>query len=991
MFGENKTLTMSMSTMFDQFEFINYSKPSHKPSSKVTDHDHGHAPEPDLRPVYEAMLLKEMDILKSLKNEFDVECEKVPKKWSVTSSLGLKIEKQKEVVQDVERKLASLKPVQRNAVIENPRSTVDVSIKRSRKSMRSDDESSDYDRNDDKSDDDNSYRMSHSDDDDSGDDAEYHVTDKPKPHTKSKSKSKSKSKPDKKTQTKKRSRLDASKDDDDQKEVGEAIMIDDCANQERVLYLNHIVSNCTDRDKDDTTNINMGFRTARYSRLSSDPRGRFYLRKTSSSEWNPQCPVGGKLFRRYVYDGLAWDLDASCCLQTIMTQYGSNKGVELKYMSRYVRDRESYLQSIMVDESLNRDAAKELVTAICMGEKYRGNSKFLSSLHKEIKRKLIPLCARGLNLEDDEVHKSISMRYFAIESQMLMAMKEFFGNYTDQNGIIRTFVMALIHDGCILRKYGKYSTAESVDAALEKMSKFVYSKIDMRIQFVRKPLDLTDEDRMTILKMPFVVKRNPLTAATIFHERMRLLTNKPFIYRMDCGQSAVFNKFENHWSILADNQNPAEFDSVLTMFLKDDGFRSYFDSGSMCRLREEIIKLAPYKSDIVKEHIDVREGKLFFIDGYYDTKIETFVPGSNIDFFNPYVVPMRFQSLKRNEDDILFVKNEIFGKPFSDKEVAIFNTKCLAKSLFCIPSKSCSANSGYSNSGKGTLKSCLENAFGSKMVGNFNGNELLSNERSYQGAERDLTFMYHIRNIPLCFGEEFKNSKIDADKYKKIVDTSTTINCRLHYGRSTVSFTPITHLHLLMNGTISFSKDDDAVLKRTLFVEMDRRAVESNPGPNEFLADPSIKEKCNSEKIKAATIFHIIDTMHIWMLEGDKIPQSVIDAGREIVDASPAITYFKKHNGSVWDDATRDTWKELKTKQSQSPEKQKFIERWIHPKNTIEEYFSGLKISSREIIRQMQQIDGVEEIQIKLNGVNNRCLIGFTFDRDPFGQSVLLF
>ncbi len=130
---------------------------------------------------------------------------------------------------------------------------------------------------------------------------------------------------------------------------------------------------------------------------------------------------------------------------------------------------------------------------------------------------------------------------------MLNAMVHFFDVYEDDCGIKRTYVMALIHDGCIVRRHEKYATLESIESALNELTEFVHQRIGYRVNFVVKSLEMEDEGIQTIVKLPFFVKKNPITTAMIFNERMRLLYRDPMIYKMEHNQSCIFDRKQNCW------------------------------------------------------------------------------------------------------------------------------------------------------------------------------------------------------------------------------------------------------------------------------------------------------------------------------------------------------------------------------------------------------------------------------------------------------------
>lgn len=795
----------------------------------------------------------------------------------------------------------------------------------------------------------------------------------------------------------KKTKNEQKEDEPEDPRCDEKIILDNFVPLDKLYFLLHTGNR--DPNKDISLNIQDKYIQDIYSRKQGAPTGRFYYEPKPNNPFHPQ--LLDRKSRSYLYENIGLDVDAVACVQTILNGLFNNYNdhPRLKTYTSSPQEREKILEKISEDDNCDRDGAKEIVTACTNGRKYIGNNEFMKEYQKEMKKimnKCIAFCKKNnIDFPDDKPHTAVAKVYFYHESLMLKSMINFFGTFYDENAIMRTTVMVPMHDGCIINiKNKEYKDEETAKKKLPKLSDHVYKETGLRMTFKIKPMVADFHVRQYLLTQPTItIKKNPSITSMIFHAYITLYfgyADIPGIFRIkESDTCAIYDKKAGHWQICNGTQKNPQFDAVLDEFITTNSmFLNFGNTSSIDQLKTTIKQMMPVQDDLFYKHRHTRQGKLFFRDGYWDAKTDTYQETLNQPFFNPHAIDLSIHEVRDSSiRQVKWVKQEIFGKPFSDPAYADFNTKTIAKALCGHPEKNCTVNSGNTNSGKSTIQNLLLNTFGTTYVGTVNGNHFSKKDSRFANAEREGEFLYPARNNLIVFVNEMANDVINNEFFKKVVDICPKVQCRLQYAKSTITFPIYGRFHFFTNTTLKFAREEAAIQDRVFPIDMDRRAVDDPKSEYEFKKDPTIHEKISQLEIKKATIRVMQESYLDYLKNGDQIPEGILETQKERCDDRPVESHLHKYNARFWTDKEKERFEEVFANKNPFKEEVKerdyFIETWGHSSQDLPDEFQELKLSSVEIIRQLKSIPGLIIRRTPINGRKLTCCFGFTFNKLP--------
>lgn len=242
---------------------------------------------------------------------------------------------------------------------------------------------------------------------------------------------------------------------------------------------------------------------------------------------NPLKALGLFSFRREIRQTLSKnrfvDIDIENCHPVILNQICIYNDIECEELTKYVENREEYLENVMKHYDVNRDNAKKLFIRLmyfgsvsCWKEEIKiekkEDLKFLTHFKTELQNignaiieknpKLQKMIKKRKELQKKEKYneKGSVVSYFLqeIENRIL----EHIYDYCVLNDIIKDNITVLCADGIQLEK-DKYD-----ESLLNKFSDHIFEKFGLKLKFTEKKMD---KDYLSILKDHLITKIDKYT------------------------------------------------------------------------------------------------------------------------------------------------------------------------------------------------------------------------------------------------------------------------------------------------------------------------------------------------------------------------------------------------------------------------------------------------------------------------------------------------
>lgn len=187
---------------------------------------------------------------------------------------------------------------------------------------------------------------------------------------------------------------------------------------------------------------------------------------------------------------------------------------------------------------------------------------------------------------------------------------------------------------------------------------------------------------------------------------------------------------------------------------------------------------------------------------------------------------------------------EFLSKIITNKDVRNYLLKILGKSLLGIPDEKFFIFTGVSGAnGKSTLINFLELALGEYMVSV--DTSLLTNKRSNASSVSPDIIRIKGRRI-IAFQEPEHNDKLRTGILKQFSGNDSIIARDLY--KSPISFKIQATMIMCCNDLPTITSCDGGTWRRIRVIDFNSRFCENPKKPNEFLIDPTIKEKLNTWK-----------------------------------------------------------------------------------------------------------------------------------------------
>jgi len=242
------------------------------------------------------------------------------------------------------------------------------------------------------------------------------------------------------------------------------------------------------------------------------------------------------------------------------------------------------------------------------------------------------------------------------------------------------------------------------------------------------------------------------------------------------------------------------------------------------------------------KNLDANPYLLGFNNGVYDFKTCTFRKG---DLNDCITYSTEYDYIEYNpQTPVIKEIYEFLGKIITNKNVLNYLLKVLGKSLMGIPDEKFYIFTGLSGAnGKSTLINFLELALGDYMVSV--DTSLLTNKRGNASSVSPDVIRLKGRRI-IAFQEPEHTDKLRTGILKQFSGNDSIIARDLY--KSPISFKIQGTMIMCCNDLPAITSMDGGTWRRIRVVDFNSRFCDNPKKPNEFLIDPTIKEKIKTWK-----------------------------------------------------------------------------------------------------------------------------------------------
>lgn len=281
----------------------------------------------------------------------------------------------------------------------------------------------------------------------------------------------------------------------------------------------------------------------------------------------------------------------------------------------------------------------------------------------------------------------------------------------------------------------------------------------------------------------------------------------------------------------------------------------------------------------ISSNIDAALPYLLFEDGIFHIPTKTFEPGFDKTKVFSARIPRKFPVTRDAELEAL-VNDKLFVLPVQNERVGQYLKMRLARSIAgCYRDKKFVCVLGEADCSKGSLTHALGRAFG-EFITEYNANYLKYNAKTGADEAKRLSWLFPIRNSRIAISNEMRMDKtpIDGNLLKSLSSGGDEISARQNF-KDESSFVLRTSFFFMGNDLPEITPKDSGIETRVRVVRFNKRFVATPTLPNELPADPTIKDKFNTDEWKNALFWLIVDAYGSSMTE----PAEVCEETREWV------------------------------------------------------------------------------------------------------------
>ena len=316
----------------------------------------------------------------------------------------------------------------------------------------------------------------------------------------------------------------------------------------------------------------------------------------------------------------------------------------------------------------------------------------------------------------------------------------------------------------------------------------------------------------------------------------------------------------------------------------------YNYGGCTKNVKNMLVHLRPLLTDgnFISSNIDVSLPFLLFEDGIFHIPTKTFTRGFDKTKVFMARIPRKFPEERDPEVESL-VNEKLFVLPLQNEGVGLYLKSRLARSIAgCYRDKKFVCVLGEADCSKGTLTHALTRSFGEYVV-EYNANHLKYNPRTGADEAKRLSWLFPIKSSRLAISNEMRMDKIpiDGNLLKSVSSGGDEIGARQNF-KDESSFILRTSFFFMGNDMPEITPKDTGIETRVRVVRFNKRFVTSPTLPNELIADPTIKDKLNTDSWKNAVFWLIMDAYNT---EIGTEPSEVCEETREWIPSGS--TEFK--------------------------------------------------------------------------------------------------
>ena len=318
-----------------------------------------------------------------------------------------------------------------------------------------------------------------------------------------------------------------------------------------------------------------------------------------------------------------------------------------------------------------------------------------------------------------------------------------------------------------------------------------------------------------------------------------------------------------------------------------DGHEVVYNYGGCTKnIKNMLVHLRPILPDgkFISSHMDASLAYLLFEDGIFHIPTQTFSAGFDKTKVFAARIPRKFPATRDAALEAV-VNEKLFELPLQNIGVGRYLKMRLARSLAgCYRDKKFVCVLGEADCSKGTLTNAMRKAFGDFVV-EYNANHLKYNARSGADEAKKLSWLIPIMNARLAISNEVRMDKvpIDGNLLKSLSSGGDEMGARQNF-KDECSFVPKVSFFFMGNDMPEIAPKDSGIETRVRVVRFNKRFVARPSGPNELLADETIKDKLETDEWKNAIFWLIMDAYGFETTE----PVEVCEETREWIPSGSA-------------------------------------------------------------------------------------------------------
>jgi hypothetical protein len=312
----------------------------------------------------------------------------------------------------------------------------------------------------------------------------------------------------------------------------------------------------------------------------------------------------------------------------------------------------------------------------------------------------------------------------------------------------------------------------------------------------------------------------------------------------------------------------------------------YNYGGCTKNIKNMLVHLRPILADgkFISSHMDGSLAYLLFEDGIFHIPTQTFTAGFDKTKVFAARIARKFPSVRDAAVEAL-VNEKLFELPLQNTGVGRYLKMRLARSIAgCYRDKRFVCVLGEADCSKGTLTYAMRRAFGD-FVMEYNANHLKYNARSGADEAKKLSWLIPIMNARLAISNEVRMDKvpIDGNLLKSLSSGGDEMGARQNF-KDEHAFVPKVSFFFMGNDMPEIAPKDSGIETRVRVVRFNKRFVARPTGPNELLADETIKDKLETDEWKNAIFWLIMDAYGFVTTE----PVEVCEETREWIPSGSA-------------------------------------------------------------------------------------------------------